>query len=396
MNEITDKYSADYDGFSLVSGGLIYSIMKLFQKSEDPRKSRRGRAFIFALITWLPLGVLAVFEGTIFPEAMGINFIQDFETHVRFLFAVPFLILIEKLVDSSFINYIKTSDNLIVDKQQPVFNKMVSNVNKLSNLYLPEIIILIIIYSLTFITWDDHFLIESSKNYLYNQQHKTLTLAGFYYLFVSFPIYQLLLFRWLWRFIIWVYSILKISSLTFQIEAVNIDQMAGLTYLNQVPMLFSYIFFALAAVLSSSLGLDIVFEGVSLKNNYLDILFFVILGPVLLYAPLLVFIPLLIETKSKAIHGMGNLVAKHNLDYMKKWVYNKPPSNEPILGSIDNSSLSDINAAYAPVIKMKLVPINFKMFLLSCTILLLPFIPLAFTYYSFTDLFGMIIKSAFG
>jgi hypothetical protein len=172
--------------------------------------------------------------------------------------------------------------------------------------------------------------------------------------------------------------------------------MAGLTYLNLVPMLFSFIFFALATVLSSSLGLDIFFEGVSLKNNYMDILFFVIMVPVLLYAPLLVFIPLLMQTKSKAIHSLGNLVAKHNLDYMKKWVYDKPPSNEPILGSMDNSSLSDINGGYAPVISMKLIPINFKMFLLSCVILLLPFIPLVFTYYSFKDLFGMIIKSTFG
>ena len=161
------------------------------------------------------------------------SFVQDFETHVRFLFAVPFLILIERLVVKSFIEYIKTSDQLIVHSQQPAFNKLVNRIDRLSNLYLPEKLILFIVYLLIFLRWNDATLFDSTKNYLINQQDGTFTVAGIYYLFVSFPIFQLLLFRWFWRWIIWVYSLLRISRFTFYLDAMSADQMGGLTYLNQ-------------------------------------------------------------------------------------------------------------------------------------------------------------------
>jgi hypothetical protein len=300
------------------------------------------------------------------------------------------------MVDKAFIDYTKTSEKLIVKGQQKVLFKLIQTIDKLSNLYIPEIVILISIYALVFLRWNDPTLFDSGKNYLVDLQNGSFTPVGIYYLFISFPIFQLLLFRWFWRWVIWIYSIFRISRFKFQVEAANIDRTAGLTYLNLVPLQFSFIFFALSVVLSSNLGYDIVNEGSTLQSYFIDILFFVICVPILLYAPLLLFSPLLVRTKSKAIHQMGNLVASHNHNYMNKWVYGTVTPKEPLLGSVDNSSLSDINGGFGPVINMKIIPVNFKMLLLSCILLLVPFVPLIFTYYSFMDLFRMILKAAFG
>lgn len=386
---------ANYDGFSLVSGGLIYKLMTLIFKTKDPVKSRRQRAFFFGLIAWFPLCILILTSGEGSAISDELAYLKNFEIHIRFLFAVPFLIFIEKIVDHSFIAYMKTSDELTDDKEQSKFDRLVVNIDKLSNMYLPEILILIIIYTMIFMRWNDPSLFDASDGYLYDQDG-TFSAAGIYLLFVSLPIFQLLLFRWFWRWIIWIYSLVKISRFTFFIDAMNIDQKAGLTYLNMVPSMFSIIFFALAAVLSAKIGFDIMNTEMTLKSYSMDILFFVVGVPVILYSPLFIFIPLLHKTKSKAIHEMGALVAKHNQDYMKKWVEPKQAPKEPILGSVDNSSLSDINGGYAPAISMNFIPVNSRMFMMSCVILLVPFVPLVFTYYSFYDLVSMILDSAFG
>lgn len=395
MENNEQNISANYDGFSIVTGGLIYKLMTKVFKTTNPIKSRRQRAFFFALIAWLPLCILILFSGGDSVLNNELDFFKNFETHIRFLFAVPFLIFIEKMVDSSFIDYIKTSDDLIDIREQSRFDKLVTKIDNLSNLYFPEILILGVIYFAVFMRWNDPSLFDSSKDYLYSLDG-TFSAAGIYFLFVSLPIFQLLLFRWFWRWIIWVYSLVKISKFTFYIDAMNIDRMAGLTYLNLVPSMFSIIFLALAAVLAAGIGFDIINNDITLKSYYLDILFFVVGVPIVLYAPLLIFIPLLHQTKSKAIHKMGTLVARHNQEYVKKWLGNSKGPDEPILGSADNSSLSDINGGYAPAISMNFIPINYNMIFLSCIILLVPFVPLVFTYYSFLDLVGMVLGSVFG
>lgn len=395
MDNNEQNQSADYTGFSLVSGGLIYNIMMLVFSSSDPKKSRKSRAIFFSLVAWLPLGILILFTdngASIITNEL--NFLKDFPIHIRFLFAVPFFILIESMVNNSFTAYIKTSDNLISIKEQSRFDKLVSTINKLSNLYAPEVIMLIIIYAVIIIKWNDSSLLLSSADYMTNSDGG-FSIVGMYYLFISIPLFQLLLFRWFWRWVIWVYSILKISGFTFSFDALNIDEVAGLTYLNFTPLLFSFIFFAMGAVIAGDMGYDIIYNGASLKSFYIDILFFIIIVPVILYSPLLIFIPSLLKAKSNAVYKMGSLVNMHNQEYMNKWV-NKTPFDKEVLGAVDNSSLSDINGGYASAINMKVVPVNFKMFVTSCFILIIPFIPLIFTYYSIFDLFKMVLDSTLG
>ena len=155
------------------------------------------------------------------------------------------------------------------NKEQSQFNLLIKKIDKLSNMYFPEVLILIIIYTMIFIRWNDPSLFDASEDYLYDEDG-TFSAAGMYLLFVSMPIFQLLLFRWIWRWVIWMYSLIKISKFTFYIDAMNIDQKAGLTYLNLVPSMFSVIFFALAAVLSAKIGFEIINTDITLKSFYLE------------------------------------------------------------------------------------------------------------------------------
>lgn len=366
--------------------------MTLSVKDEDIDNGISKRALLLTLITWLPLLIIAVFLSFTSDPSILKEFLSDFVNQLRLLFVVPFLIKIEKTINESFIEYIKAADDIVVNKQQSKFDKMVSNIDALTNLYLPEIIMLIFIYGLAIYGIKNHE-IADYVSYFVNAETGNVNALGYYFLFVSYPIFQLLLFRWIWRWVVWAYSVVYISKLNLQLKAVNVDKIAGLTFINFVPFKFTIIFIAISIIIASNFGHNILYEGATIKQYSLDILFFVSLVPMLIYSPLLVFIPHLVKAKNEGVYRLGKTVSKHNREYYKKWTGKELPPDEKLLGNPDHSSLSDLNGGYAPVIEMTVLPINTKMFLMSCIVLFIPFVPLVFTYYSIVDLVKIVLDA---
>jgi hypothetical protein len=391
-----NKYSANYEGVSLVNGGVIYTLTAIFRGKSGTTKALFKTALTLVGITWVPMCVLALFSGTLHDTDNTISFFEDFLIHVRYLFAAPFFILIERMVDRSFVGYVQNSDQLILNFQQDSFGHLVKRLNKLANSYLPEILMLVIIFTMTIVNWTSLSFFNSGRNYLVIRGTRSLSAAGWYYLLVCSPIFQLLLFRWIWRWLIWAYSIIKISTFKLHVDPLHADHLAGLEFLNVVPLAFSYILLAPSAVLSAYIGVAILFNGKVFSAYIFPIAAYVFLLPIILYAPLLVFMPFLIKAKMDSIPSFGNLIRKHNYDYATKWIESDPPKGEQLLGTVDNSSLADINGSYASVQNMKLIPVNFNMILISFAINAIPYIPLVFTYYSAADLFKLLLDSLIG
>ncbi|NNE03725.1 MAG: hypothetical protein HKN52_11255 [Eudoraea sp.] len=395
MDNITldSKTGVDYDGFSLVSGGLIYSITKVFRKKAKPGKEWTHTALALAIITWVPLCAMALIGGTLRVDDASINFFEDFLMHSRFLLVVPFLILIEKILDRSFVNYIKNTDDLIPDAQQLKFNILVKRLNKLTDSFIPEIVMLVIVYATIIITWNITPDLAMGRNYILNDTGNELSPAGWYYLIISMPIFQMLLFRWVWRWFVWLYSIISISKYKLLVDPLNADQMAGLEYLNMLPLMFSFIVMAPSVILSTIIGIEIIYNDATLRAYSFQIIFYIFLFPIILYAPLAVFMPFLLRAKSSGIYKFGTLLRKHNVDYVNKWIVNFQTNKDKLLGSVDHSSLSDMNGSYAPVSNIKLIPIDLKLVFLSIIFNIIPYIPLLFTYYSVKDLINLLIQS---
>lgn len=395
MNKSADLLSANYDGFSLVNGGLFYSLTAVFRGKEGSKKGLIRTSIAMVLLTWVPICILAIAGGTLNDTDKTISFFEDFLFHVRFLLVVPFLILIERAVDRSFIGYIKNSDNLIPNSQQDPFNRMVTRLDKLTNSYIPELLLLISMTVYIVLSWEDLPIFDSARNYLTTNENQ-LSIAAWYYILICIPIFQLLIFRWFWRWVVWVYSLIRISRFQLQIDPLHADNMAGLEYINLCPLTFSFILMAPSAILASIIGIDIIYEGAVLSSYTFHILVYVVFLPIVLYSPLLVFIPKLIEAKSYGVQRFGSLIRQHNLDYAAKWIEDTTGNKESILGTMDNSSLSDINGSYAPVQGIKLFPVNYKMISLSFVLNVIPYLPLVFTYYSAADLFKALIQNVAG
>src|SRR5688572_7866074 len=83
--------------FSLVDGGATHDLFRRFV--------RRRTKYLFyqiaigaAVICWLPLLVLSIFEGVAWGDKVAIPFFYDLSVHTRFLIAVPLLIIAEAII----------------------------------------------------------------------------------------------------------------------------------------------------------------------------------------------------------------------------------------------------------------------------------------------------------
>ena len=84
--------------FSLVLGGPLYQLFLKAHLSDDALLMVRQRVIIIALVAWLPLLALSALEGHLWRGDSGVSFLHDIEVHVRFLVAMPLLIVAELVV----------------------------------------------------------------------------------------------------------------------------------------------------------------------------------------------------------------------------------------------------------------------------------------------------------
>src|SRR5688572_12719849 len=84
--------------FSLVVGGPLFQLLRRAHLSDDALELVRQRIIVISLFTWLPLLLLSALEGQSMGGSAAVPFLLDVEAHVRFLVALPLLIIAELVV----------------------------------------------------------------------------------------------------------------------------------------------------------------------------------------------------------------------------------------------------------------------------------------------------------
>lgn len=383
--------------YSLVTGGLIYHFMSKLKFYAQTKKGLLKTALFFVLLAWLPLLFLSIIDGTFIGEKVVIAFSEDFLIQIKLLLIIPFLIIIERVIDSSFDDYVNSMRRLVTSKNEQKFNQLTQRLSKLSNSLLPEILFLIIIYSIIFIIAEETIPTYTEWSYMLDADGIDFTISGWYLLIISMPIYQLLLFRWMWRWFLWAYSAFIFSRLNLNINAMHADQMAGLEFLNILPLWFGILALSLSAVFSAQTGMEIIYQNASLQDYVYPIVGYVVVLCIILYFPLIFFLPALLKAKTNGIYYYGGLATYHNNLFGTKWLKGELPKEESSLGSLDNSSLADLNSGYQQSVGgMNVIPINFRRMMGTAIALLVPFLPLLGTYYSLQEFLSKLAQIVFG
>ena len=175
--------------------------------------------------------------------------------------------------------------------------------------------------------------------------------------FLSNPLFLFLLLRWVWRFLVWTTLLFRISRLPLQLTALHPDRSAGLGFLSIYPSIFSGFVFALSCVIASSFLKELALERESPETVWFALAGWLAIVLVLFLGPLLVFMRPLYAVRERALMEYGRLASHHHLAFHRKWV-EEAGTGEELLGSVDPSSVSDLNAGVQTALGMRLVPVD--------------------------------------
>ena len=276
---------------------------------------------IFALVAWLPLLILSAVQGVLVTN-VKIPFLYDPAAYSRFLLAVPLLIVAEVVIGpriaeatSQFI-----ASGLIREDQYPDFDAAVVNGLRLRDSTVAEIIILAITYFGAFEAIRIFSTNVSTWNSLGSESGHRFSLAGYWYALVSLPIFQFLVYRWLWRTFIWCRFMWRMSKLDLQLVPTHPDQAGGLGFLGEAHRLFAIFIFAYAATGSGVFAREILFDRVPIQTLKIPVAAFIVIALILFLGPLFMFAPALLRTRRKALHEYSTLGGKLGRLYHQKWV----------------------------------------------------------------------------
>ncbi|MDD5321495.1 MAG: hypothetical protein PHD43_12935 [Methylococcales bacterium] len=319
------------------------------------------RAVFFALLTWLPIVVWAAYMNRIWPGTVDDPLLRHFGVHVRFLLAVPLLILGEGMMhqlSTTLIPYFLTS-GLIQAAQKQDFVNIIKDITRLRNRTLPWVVIAVLIVAwavLEPVTAGSE--LDHEVSWALSGGPGNLGFGGWWFMYVSRPIFNALLAAWLWRLVLVFLLMKRFARLDLDFVPTHPDGAGGLGFLERLPKAFSLFAFALSAVLASRLAHTVVYHGVNVQSlKGLFVVFLVVLVVICL-APLLTFIGPLAAAKRRALLEYGALVGEHGRLVRRRWILGEMEADDPILEAPELGPVADTLTLYEAVKKMRVMPIG--------------------------------------
>jgi hypothetical protein len=376
--------SATTQLFKLSTGGLYYTLLLRFGIIKEG-KYRIGRLILlFIAITWLPLFILAALEGNLYRTGVGISYFTDINPHVRFLIAIPILLFAGKIIDpliGAVVQHIKTS-GLIAESSRAQFSQALANMGRRRDSIWADIIFIFIAAIISTLARPGYGETELEKVstwlWVSDGNDLSVTLAGWWYFILAAPLAQIVLYRWLWRYMIWIGFLYHVSRIKLALLSTHGDLTGGLGILFNGQFAFVVIFVAFGSLLSAGLANEMLADGSSMKEISPIIYGIVIAQLIVIVAPLLLFSKQLFNAKRQARRQYGALGYRLSKAFDNKWNREDAPMEQgkDILTAVDPSALADYNAIYETISGMHIFPMKIRTVGLVAIILAVPFVPL--------------------
>ena len=384
--------------FSLVLGGPLFQLFRRARLSGDALELLRRRVLFISCFAWVPILLLSAFEGHALGGAIRIPFLLDIEAHVRFLIALPVLIAAELIVHRRIRPAVRQfiERRIVVPEEIPKFHAAIDSTQRVRNSVKVEVALLVLVYTLGLWVWRSQVALGAASWYAVpegGQSH--LTLAGYWYVFVSLPIFQFILVRWYLRFFLWFRFLWQVSRLNLHLIPSHPDRAAGLGFLGRATYAFWPILFAQGALLAGLIASQIFYAGQNLLSFKMQVAGFVGFFLVIILSPLTVFTQHLLRAKRQGLGDYGRLASRYVHGFEEKWIRGGASADEELLGSADIQSLADLGNSYGVIQEMRPVPFGLKDVTRLAAATLAPLVPLTLTIISLEELLGHLVKVLF-
>jgi hypothetical protein len=386
--------SAEAKDFSLVLGGPIYQFLVRVGLVRPPLDRVAGRIIVITLFAWLPLLLLASLGGRL-ASGVKIPFLYDIEAHCRLLLALPMLIAAEvtihKRMRMMILQFVERQ--IITPSALPKFEGVIGSALRLRNSAMIELGLVALVFVAATFWLKGVVAVQSDTWYAaVAAGKKVLAPAGYWYQFVSMPIFQFIVLRWYFRLFIWGRLLWQVSRLDLRLVPSHPDSSCGLGFLGGNPFAMGPFLMAHSVLLSGFLANRILYEGTRLPDYRLEIIAEAVLLYLLALGPVCVFAPRLLRQRLHGLHTYGSLASEYVIGFEKKWIEGQRPDGEALVGTADIQSLADLANSFAVVQHIRPFPFGREAIIAVAVFVAFPLLPLTLTMFSLQELVARLVN----
>jgi hypothetical protein len=367
--------------FSLTGGGPFYRLLRALRLVPDLDRGLVRLMLLAVVVTWMPLLAMSLFalgaRGSV-PVLFG-----DWSVHVRLLLAVPLLLQAERSLHRRSQRCLDrfAREQWAADAGEAL-GRLTGAAARWRDAAAPELLMLLlaVVGSQAVV----HGVGEGAGIVRGRDPGPHELPVTLWYGLVSLPIYQFLVYRWLWRWIVWARLLFGLSRLRLRPLPNHPDRRGGLAFLAEPAIGFGYILLAFSSVQSGIWANRVLYTGAvpAAFKPQLALLIVISLGIAL--APLLAFVPALWRGRFAGIRQYDELAADLGRSFHERYVVRR--EREGLLGSGDVSSLADMGTSYQVVEGMRLVPFAVRDIVILLAAVVAPMLPLVLLRMPFDQL----------
>lgn len=382
--------------FSLVLGGPLFQLYRRTHLSGDALEWLRRRVLVITAFAWLPLLLLSEVHRHGIAGTVKIDFLHDISANVRFLIALPILIMAEVVVHERLRVRPFIERHIVKTEDMPTFNTAIASALRWRNSVAVEGALLAFVYSIGAWIWRSHFTLGEHTWYeISNGKQWHLTLAGYWYVFVSIPIFQFILLRWYVRLVIWFRLLWQISRLNLRLSANHPDRAGSIGFLGECSYAFGPVLFAQGVLLAGLIANQVVYEGRNLLSFKLEAGGFVAFFVLAVVAPLVMFSPQLERTKWRGSVEYGLLASRYDFDFVRRWTQAGGLETGELRGAPELKPMVELASIYSNVREMHLVPFGWRVITRLSATTAAPLLPLLLTMSSPSEVVKVLLRIVF-
>jgi hypothetical protein len=367
--------------------------------SGDALELWRRRIVIVMLFAWVPLLILSLLGGRAWGRAVAVPFLTDIEVHVRFLLALPLLVVAEVVVHQRMRTLIQQflERRLISETSRARFDSAVAAAMRLRNSVTAEVLLIALVYLVGVLyVWPRYTALDVASWYAVPEAgHRRLSPAGWWFVYASLPVFQLLLLRWYFRVFVWIRFLWQVSRCELSLVPTHPDRVGGLGFLSLTAMAFAPLLAAHGALLAGLIANKIFFQGHLLTDFKVEVVSLLAFLLLIVLGPLLLFVPHLSKARRVGLREYGTLAERYVREFDAKWLRGGAPAGEALVGSSDVQSLADLGNSFEVIRSMSLVPFGRNTVVQLAAITLLPVAPLLLTMVSLEELLTHLLQVVF-
>ncbi len=385
--------------FSLVLGGPLFQLLRRAHMTDDALALMRRRVVVISLFAWVPLLVLSALDGRAWGGGVAVPFLRDWDTHARFLVALPLLVVAELVVHQRMRLVVKQflERNLIPPSALGRFDAAIQSAFRLRNSVLAEVLLIAFVGLVgVSLFWRQYVVLTTATWYATpTAAGMTLSRTGVWYAYVSLALFQFLLMRWYFRIVIWARFLWHVSRIELSLIPTHPDRVGGLGFLANTVYAFVPLAVAHGALLAGVIANRIFYLDARLLDFKVEVAVVLAFMLCLVFGPLVVFAVQLAQAKRTGSREYGTLAERYVREFDAKWLRGGAPADEPLVGSADIQSLADLANSVEVVRTMRVMPVTKEAVLYLAAATLAPVVPLALTMMSLEELLKTLLGTLF-